>query len=93
MRPKSAWYGGNPATKPTADWQEVIDALDKALQRPSGNPNRDEETGRLAPSPIFDNVQDRSKAPTGTSESAALRRLRKDRPDLHARVLAGELSA
>ena len=30
--------------------------------------------------------------PTGTSRAAALRRLRKDRPDIHARVLAGELT-
>lgn len=33
------------------------------------------------------------RAPTGTSAEAALRRLRKDRPDIHARVLAGELTA
>lgn len=32
-------------------------------------------------------------APTGTSTEAALRRLRKDRPDLHQRVINGELSA
>jgi len=31
--------------------------------------------------------------PTGNSTAAALRRLRKDRPDIHARVLAGELTA
>lgn len=31
--------------------------------------------------------------PTGNSESAALRRLRKDRLDLHAQVIAGEMSA
>jgi hypothetical protein len=30
--------------------------------------------------------------PTGTSRAAALRRLRKDRPDIHARVLRGELT-
>lgn len=30
---------------------------------------------------------------TGNSAEAALRKLRKDRPDIHARVLAGELSA
>jgi hypothetical protein len=33
------------------------------------------------------------RAPTGTSAAAALRRLCKDRPDIHARVLAGEISA
>jgi hypothetical protein len=32
-------------------------------------------------------------APSGTSREAGLRRLRKDRPDLHAEVLAGRLSA
>jgi len=30
--------------------------------------------------------------PSGNSRAAFLRRLRKDRPDIHARVLAGELS-
>jgi len=39
----------------------------------------------------LDNVK--VEAPTGNSESAALRRLRKDRPDLHAQVLAEQLSA
>jgi hypothetical protein len=33
-----------------------------------------------------------SSRPTGTSADAALRRLRKQRPDLHAQVLAGQLS-
>jgi len=33
-----------------------------------------------------------SKAKKGTSPEAALRRLRKDRPDVHQRVIAGELS-
>lgn len=41
---------------------------------------------------LFDNIQE-VKAPTGTSESAALRRLRKSAPELHADVLAGRLSA
>jgi hypothetical protein len=39
-------------------------------------------------------VQRRKRsAPTGNSAAAAMRRLRKDRPDIHARVLAGEMSA
>jgi hypothetical protein len=33
-----------------------------------------------------------SRASKGTSAEAAERRLRKDRPDLHARVRAGEIS-
>jgi hypothetical protein len=39
------------------------------------------------------NINEVERRPTGTSVEAALRRLRKARPDLHARVLAGELSA
>jgi hypothetical protein len=35
----------------------------------------------------------KQKAPSGTSAAAAMRRLRKDRPGIHARVLAGEMSA
>ena len=34
----------------------------------------------------------RFERPSGNSRAAFLRRLRKDRPDIHARVLAGELS-
>jgi hypothetical protein len=45
---------------------------------------------------LFDNkrfgVQE-VRAPTGNAAAAALRRLRKDRPDIHERVLAGELTA
>ena len=33
------------------------------------------------------------KAPTGNRREAMLRRLRADRPDIHARVLAGEITA
>lgn len=39
------------------------------------------------------NVSDDLARPDGTSRRAALRRLRKDRPDLHEKVAAGELSA
>src|SRR5512139_91447 len=60
---------------------EATDLLDRALQRPHG--------GKRAPK--FDNVQLATEA-VGNSRAAALRRLRKDRPDLHARVVADELS-
>lgn len=33
------------------------------------------------------------RRPTGNAAAAGIRRLRKDRPDIHARVLAGELTA
>jgi hypothetical protein len=43
----------------------------------------------------LDNIQesDDLAAPTGTSRRAALRRLRKDRPDLYAQVKEGKVSA
>lgn len=42
---------------------------------------------------LLDNMQEVPKAPTGTSREAALRRLHRDAPELHADVLAGRLSA
>lgn len=54
------------------------DALDKVLQRPAH---------------VHADVDNIHVRPTGTSESAALRRLRKDAPELHADVLAGRISA
>ncbi|MFJ9633748.1 hypothetical protein ACIRU8_39250 [Streptomyces sp. NPDC101175] len=42
---------------------------------------------------LLDNIQEVGVlAPSGTSREAGLRRLRKDRPDLHAEVLTGALS-
>jgi hypothetical protein len=38
-------------------------------------------------------IQGHPLAPTGTSTAAALRRLRKHRPDLHELVLADQMSA
>ena len=66
-----------------ADDKEALDLLDQALKESSKQGERTD---------IFDNVQEVC-APTGNSESAALRRLRKDVPELHAEVLAGNLSA
>lgn len=61
---------------------EAIDAIDRACQR---------ETGYLGHSSV-DNIHTISR-PSGTAQTAALRRLRKDRPDLHRQVLDGEKSA
>ena len=52
---------------------------------PTGNNQYTVKTGTV------DNVNT-STRPGGNSPSYALRRLRKNRPDLHARVLANELS-
>jgi hypothetical protein len=56
---------------------EACDLLDRELKRP---------VGYNLP---VDNINSR---PDGTSRARALRRLRKDRPDIHERVIAGELS-
>jgi hypothetical protein len=66
---------------------DAVDAFRQALQateRKGGRPPS-------LPKP-FDNIQELTQAPTGTSRQSALRRLVKDRPDLHAKVLAKELS-
>ena len=57
-----------------------LDAFDRASQRPAHRPAKSE------------NVHS-SGRPSGNSAAAFLRRLRTARPDLHARVLAGEISA
>lgn len=57
------------------------DAIDEACQRLPGRPEK-----------TVDNVHGFER-PTGNSESAALRRLRKSAPELHAEVLAERLSA
>ena len=57
----------------------TMDLLDRTLQRPTGRPQK-----------TVDNVN--KLRPSGNSAESALRKLRKDRPDLHARVLSGELS-
>lgn len=70
--------------------KRALAAIEEATQQPAGNrTGRNQHTAEVG---TLDNIQG-SKAPTGTSESAALRRLRKDRPDLHAQVLNGEVSA
>jgi hypothetical protein len=61
-----------------SDDPATLDLLDQALQRPAGT------------NVPLDNVQ--APAPTGNAAARALRRLRNDRPDLHQRVLAGDLS-
>ena len=65
----------------TADRLVTRDLLDRAVQRGHGGPRTK-----------LDNIQ-LDPPPSGTSQTAALRRLRKDAPELHAEVLAGTLSA
>jgi hypothetical protein len=60
----------------------ALDMLDQVLQGKEGRP----------PKETVDNINGLER-PTGTSEAQALRRLRHHFPDLHRRVLAGEMSA
>lgn len=71
-----------------ADDAEAKDLLDRARQNPVGNPTFS-QPDRIA---IPYNIRNSNEAPAGTSSDYALRRLRKDRPDLHAQVIAGEMS-
>lgn len=64
-----------------ADDLEAVDLLDRALQGKQGRRND-----------LVNNINEVAR-PVGTSSDQALRRLRKDRPDLHAEVLAGRLTA
>ena len=67
--------------------KEALDLLDRALQRRHGGDRKSEDSEIKIDNINFDPV------PDGTSESNALRRLRKDRPDLHERVVNGEMKA
>lgn len=65
-----------------ADDREAVDLLDRVLQRQVGRPRE-----------TMDNINNSEGRPSGTSQARALRRLRKDAPELHAEVIAGRLSA
>ncbi|MET7390472.1 hypothetical protein ACFYPT_38795 [Streptomyces sp. NPDC005529] len=69
--------------KIVADDPVAADLLDQAVQHQNGGDRRSDSFS-------LDNIQ--TVPPSGTSREAGLRRLRKDRPDLHAEVLAGTLS-
>ncbi len=64
----------------------AIDAIDRAGQRPNGGDRRTSETIRV-------NIVNSDPRPMGNTQAQAIRRLRDQRPDLHSRVLAQELSA
>lgn len=65
---------------------EALDLLDRATQHQPGA-GKNQHTGCLG-----NNVPEAGR-PEGNTAAKAIRRLRKDRPDLHARVLEGDLSA
>ncbi|GAA1264806.1 hypothetical protein [Saccharothrix xinjiangensis] len=64
--------------------------IDVVAEPDGDHPSTDtEDTGNFV-----DNINEVAPSrPTGTSRQAALRRLRKDAPEYHAKVIAGEMSA
>lgn len=83
-----------------SDDAEALKLWKKALREKTAQKIEDQDRANLRPAgPHIGRDVDNSESginisgrPTGTSRAAALRRLRKDRPDIHKRVLAGELS-
>jgi hypothetical protein len=69
------------------DDAEALEAIDRATKREPGDWNTHPD-----PSVIVNNVNGNER-PVGNSRDAAIRRLRKDRPDLLEKVIAGQLSA
>jgi hypothetical protein len=66
---------------------EAVELIDQVTQKgPGSHRGNQHTTGK------DNNIHLSTPGPKGTDKRAALRRLRKDRPDLHAKVLAGELT-
>jgi hypothetical protein len=71
---------------PPPDPGQSLDLFDRAWQRPASlHVDNDDDDA------VY-NIHDNER-PAGTSVEATIRRLRKDAPEIHARVLAGEISA
>ncbi|WP_445626604.1 hypothetical protein [Nostoc sp. DSM 114167] len=70
----------------------LLDLLDRAVQRGAGAPEKNQRID--SEEIIVDDIHsyDKIKRPSGTSKQAGLRQLRKKNPELHAKVLAGELT-
>lgn len=82
------------------DDAEALDLMDRALQRPAGGDNnphgckgKPEPSGRINVTIGDIDSAETPPRPRGNGREAALRRLRKSRPDLHAQVIAGEKTA
>jgi hypothetical protein len=81
---------GSRSIVPLAQHYQKLDQEDRQNQRPWGGDHKS-EIYRIN---LYTNQNAlQADFPSGNSVKAALRRLRKDRPDIHARVLAGEISA
>jgi hypothetical protein len=67
---------------------QARDAADRANRRPAGRPKKGEAENVDNKNSVINSFR-----PSGTSAAYALRKLREQRPDIHARVLAGEITA
>ncbi len=74
----------------TQEAREALALLEEVTQQGGGAPQGNNNASKTS----VDNIHSSTgtERPTGTSQSQALRRLRTHRPDLHARVNAGDLS-
>lgn len=73
----------------------LLDLLDRAVQREPGAPEKNQSIDNLLAN--VDNIhsydiKNKIERPTGTSKQAGLRQLRKKNPELHAKVIASELT-
>ena len=66
----------------------ALDAIEQATTRKRGGQSKAERAIDVCNT----NIQEQRKRRTSNDRAYALRRLRKERPDIHARVLAGDLS-
>lgn len=73
-----------------SDDPSLLDLLDQAAQRERGAPKKKKVIDRKIKN--VDTIHNIPERPSGTSRQAGLRQLRKHSPEMHAKVLAGELS-
>jgi hypothetical protein len=71
---------------------EAAARLEDALQEQPGAPAGNRNAAKTTDNNINNCFSTERESPTGTSRAAALRKLRKSAPELHAQVIAGELS-
>jgi hypothetical protein len=69
-----------------------LDKQDEANLRPAHRPKKEETDNNVSDVVITYGGKQKRTSPVGNSAAKALRVLRDKRPDIHARVLAGELS-
>lgn len=82
----------NASDKPEAI--KALNLFDDVTKKGDGNPTGSNQYSKDGGERgTVDTINSSSNRPTGTTRQAALRRLKKDRPDMHKRVLSGELSA